>query len=134
MAATEIPAWAGVAVIDKLRLQIERSGQILAERLIRPKTVWGRGIGLMFRRQLAVGTGMWLNPCNGIHMFFMRFAIDAVFLDRRLEVVHIVPELRPWRMVPWVVGAHSVIELPAGRVAEVGLVVGDRLALLLDQT
>ncbi|MGH7882014.1 MAG: hypothetical protein ACREN8_03790 [Candidatus Dormibacteraceae bacterium] len=47
----------------------------------------------------------------------------------RLKVVRIVHEPRPWRMMPWVAGAHSVIELPAGRVAEEGLVVGDRLAL-----
>jgi uncharacterized membrane protein (UPF0127 family) len=70
---------------------------------------------------------MWIDPCNGIHMFFMRFPIDAVFLDRRLRVVRVVHRLRPWRIVPLVVGARSVVELPAGTARAVGLAVGERV-------
>jgi uncharacterized membrane protein (UPF0127 family) len=55
----------------------------------------------------------------------MRFPIDAVFLDRRFAVVRICPGLRPWRIVPWVRRARSVVELPAGTTK--GLSVGDRL-------
>ncbi|TMC86002.1 MAG: DUF192 domain-containing protein [Chloroflexi bacterium] len=59
----------------------ERTGKVLAESLEMPRTMFGRGIGLMFRTALAPGRGMWINPCSSIHMMFMRFAIDAVFLD-----------------------------------------------------
>jgi len=59
----------------------ERSGKVLAEDLETPRTMFGRGLGLMFRRELAPGRGMWIVPCNGIHMMFMNFPIDAVFLD-----------------------------------------------------
>lgn len=103
------------------------TGAALAERLLVPRTVFGRGAGLMLRRALAEGEGMWIDPCNGIHMFFMRFPIDAVFLDRRLRVVRVVHRLRPWRIVPLVVGARSVVELPAGTARAVGLAVGERV-------
>jgi len=59
-------------------------------------------------------------------MAFMRFAIDAVFLDRDDRVVKIAADLRPWRMAGSR-GAKSVIELPAGEAQRRGLKAGDRL-------
>jgi uncharacterized protein len=111
------------------RMVHPRTGRILAERLQVPRTFVGRGLGLMFRRQLPAGEGMWITPCNGIHMFFMRFAIDAVFLDRRLRVVRVRAGLRPWRVVPLVWRAHSVVELPAGTVAGLALERGEPLLI-----
>src|SRR2546430_17054561 len=96
-----------------LRLLHPASGRVLAERLQVPRTFVGRGLGLMFRRGLDDGEGMWITPCNGIHMFGMRFAIDAVFVDRRLQVVRVYRDLRPWRVGPIVVGAPRVVELPS---------------------
>ena len=65
-------------------------------------------------------------------MFFMRFPIDAVFLDADLVVVKVVPDLRPWR-IALARGAKSVVELGAGEAARRGVSVGDRLALV-DET
>lgn len=59
-------------------------------------------------------------------MAFMRFAIDAVFLDRDMRVAKIAADLRPWRLAG-ARGAKSVVELPAGEAARRGLNVGDRL-------
>jgi uncharacterized membrane protein (UPF0127 family) len=112
-----------------LRLLHPRSGQVLAERLLVPRTFVGRGLGLMFKPAIDPGTGLWIVPCNGIHMFFMNFPIDAVFLDREQRVVRICPNLRPWRMVPIVYGAHSVLELPANTVGPLGLVRGEPLSI-----
>lgn len=91
--------------------------------------MFGRGLGLMFRSRLEPGRGMWIKPCNGIHMFGMRFPIDAVFLDRRQRVIRLVPDLAPWRVVPLVLRARSVVELPAGTAARAGLKVGRRLCV-----
>lgn len=102
---------------------------MLAQRLLVPRTFVGRTVGLMFRRELQPGTGMWIVPCSGIHTFFMRFAIDAVFVDRRLRIVRVRPGLRPWRLVPIVFGARSVLELPAGAVAGLRLERGETLAV-----
>lgn len=112
-----------------MRLVQPRTGRVLADRLDVPRTVFGRGWGLMLRRELPAGRAMWISPCKGIHMFGMRFAIDAVFLDRRLRVVRIVQRLRPWRMVPLVLRARSVVELPAGRAAWADLQVGETLTI-----
>ena len=112
-----------------LRLRHPRSGRVMAERLVVPRSFVGRGLGLMFRRALEPGQGMWIAPCNGIHMFFMNFAIDAVFLDRQRQVVRVCRHLKPWRMVPIVFGAHSVLELPADTVADLGLQRGELLAI-----
>ena len=104
------------------------SGRILADSLDRPRTFIGRGIGLMFRRSLPAGRGMLIDPCNGIHMLFMRFAIDAVFLDRRGRVVRAISELRPWRATRFHLGAVQVVELPAGSLARSGTREGDELS------
>lgn len=112
-----------------LRLLHPRTGRVLAERLLVPRTFIGRGVGLMFRRPLQPGAGMWIAPCSGIHTFFMRFAIDAVFVDRRLRIVRVRLGLRPWRLVPLVLGGHSVIELPAGTLAGLRLERGEALAV-----
>jgi uncharacterized membrane protein (UPF0127 family) len=76
--------------------------------------------GLLGRKGLEEGCGLWISPCNSIHMLGMRFAIDAVFLSKNMQIVRIVPELGPWRAVWPVSGAHSVVELPSGWCARSG--------------
>jgi uncharacterized membrane protein (UPF0127 family) len=78
-----------------------------------------------------VATGMWIVPCNGIHMMFMNFAIDAVFLDRDNRVKKVYPRLPAWWGVVWIEwGAHSVLELPAGSTASLGLLAGDEISIV----
>jgi uncharacterized membrane protein (UPF0127 family) len=89
--------------------------------------MWLRLKGLLGRQSLPKEEGLWIVPCNSIHMFFMKFAIDAVFLDRDRRVVRLYHSIRPWRCTPIVCGAHSCLEMAAGRASEVGLQVGDEL-------
>ena len=84
--------------------------------------------GLLGAKSLDAGEGILLRPAGSIHMFFMRFAIDAVFLDRDLRVVGIEPNLKPWRLAARR-GARAVLELRAGEAAARGLEVGDRLVV-----
>lgn len=81
----------------------------------RADTFSARLFGLIPRRSLGAEEGLWLEPCAMIHMCFMRFPIDAVFLDGELKVLRVLREFRPWRFSPWVFGARGVLELPAGR-------------------
>ena len=70
--------------------------------------------GLIGRSSLATGKGMLITKCNCIHTFFMRFPIDATFLDRKGVVVNVVRNIRPWRL--WIWGgwrARSVLETAA---------------------
>ena len=73
--------------------------------------------GLIGRDGLGRGRGMLITKCNCIHTFFMRFPIDATFLDRKGAVVKVVRNIRPWR--PWVWGgwrAASVLETAASEM------------------
>jgi uncharacterized membrane protein (UPF0127 family) len=107
-----------------------RTGKALADQLEVPGTFIGRGIGLMFRHPLEPGHGMWISPCNGIHMMFMNSAIDAVFLDRQERVKKVYPKLPAWWGVVWVEwGAHSVLELPPGSTSDLGLEPGDQITI-----
>ncbi|MEO5939916.1 MAG: DUF192 domain-containing protein, partial [Candidatus Limnocylindrales bacterium] len=110
-------------------------GTVLAAELESADSLWAKFMGLMGRASLAPGGGLWLPASNGIHMMFMRFAIDAVFVgkpdaDGARPVVSIHERLPAWRgLVPLVRGAHGVLELPAGTIAASATVVGDRIAL-----
>jgi uncharacterized protein len=84
--------------------------------------------GLLGRRDLPPGEGILLKPASSVHMAFMRFAIDAVFLDRELRVVKISADLKPWRLAG-ARGSKSVLEIAAGEAARRGLTVGDRLSV-----
>jgi uncharacterized membrane protein (UPF0127 family) len=90
---------------------------------------WRRFIGLMGRRELPAGAGLYLRPCSSIHMFFMRFPIDVAFVDNDLRVVRVYHGLRPWRMSRVVRRAKAAIELPSGALARAGVNVGDLLTL-----
>jgi uncharacterized protein len=94
-----------------------------------------RFMGLMGRRSLAPASGLWLTGTSNIHMFFMRFAIDAIFLDRpaadgtcRAVAVH--ANLRPWIGIVWYArGADGCLELPAGTAEATGTRPGDVVML-----
>src|SRR4051794_23566593 len=104
------------------------AGAVVCERCEIPKSSFGRMRGLLGRSGLEPGSGMLIDSAPSVHMFFMRFPIDVVFLDRDRRVVGVRHGLRPWR----VAGArHAVaaLELPAGAAAVVGLAEGDVLAL-----
>jgi uncharacterized membrane protein (UPF0127 family) len=85
--------------------------------------------GLLGRDTLAPGEGLLIRPASSIHTFFMRFAIDAVFVDRAGTVVKVVSGLRPWRCAA-ARRASAVLELAAGEAAARGVQVGDRLVVL----
>ncbi len=105
------------------------SGVVVAERLRSAHTHWTRLCGLLGTSRLALGDGLWIRPCRQVHMFGMRYAIDVVFLDERLDVVHTIPELAPWAVSARIDAATSVVELPAGTLARVGLAPGARLVI-----
>ena len=102
----------------------------LASTLLIADTFFSSLLGLMGRRCLPDGEGLWINPCQAVHSMWMRFPIDVVFLGDARSVVHLVEGLRPFRITRFVSVARSVIEIPAGTVARTETKVGDRIEII----
>lgn len=110
----------------------QTSGTILCERLQEARGVTGKSRGLLGRDRLEADEGMLfeagrLEPFMWMHMLFMRFAIDIVFLDRDGRVRKINHQLRPWRFSSIVWGARKALELPAGAAMRGRTRIGDQI-------
>jgi len=111
-----------VAIVRK------EDGPLVCQRCVVADSRWSRTKGLLGRASLPEDEGILLRPGSSIHMFFMRFPIDAVFLDGELRVLRVAADLKPWRMASKR-GSKAVLELPAGRCSRVGVREGDRVVL-----
>jgi uncharacterized protein len=103
-------------------------GSLLASRCIVADSPKQRARGLLGRTKLEPGEGLYL-ATSSIHTHFMRFPIDAVFLDGDMNVVRIRHTLKPWRFA-LERRAEAVVELGAGVCERVGLGLGERLTLV----
>jgi uncharacterized membrane protein (UPF0127 family) len=115
-------------------MRLERAdGTVVCETCVLADSALGRMKGLLGRRGLHPGEGLLIRPAGSIHMFFMRFPIDAVFLDRELRVIGIAEGLRPWR-VSGRRGARAVLEIASGQAGARGVHPGQRLLLVEKQS
>ena len=92
-----------------------------------------RRTGLLKHDRLDPGQGLWIVPCESVHSFFMKFAIDLVYLDRDRKVRKVRHRMVPWRLSACLT-AHSILELPAGAVAASGTEKGDQLEMAEEKT
>ncbi len=102
-------------------------GAVLAERAKLASSFTSRFFGLMGRKRIEDGGGLFLTHSASIHSFFMRFRFDAIFVDREGRVTKIVPSMRQWWIAFGGRGAKDVIELPAGTAARTNTRPGDLL-------
>jgi hypothetical protein len=106
----------------------ERTGRVLASAVEVAETSESRRKGLLGRDSLDPSAALIIAPCWSIHTFFMRFVIDAVFVDRSGGVLKIVHNLKPWRIAV-APRAYAVVELNGGAARRSGVEVGDRVVL-----
>lgn len=104
-------------------------GKILGERIQLADRWWSRARGLI-GTTLREGDGLLIRPCRAVHMFGMGYSIDVAFLDAGSRVVATYAELRPGRITRFHRSATAALELPAGKLAETGTGVGDRLTII----
>lgn len=105
----------------------QRTGQIIARRV-----VWAHGWlerlkGLLGTQTLDEQSGMWLKPCRSIHTLGMNYAIDVVFLDRQNKICQLSSQVRPYRACTAPLRTQSALELPAGRIQHLSLQLDDLL-------
>lgn len=106
------------------------SNTIIAHNARLADTVISRMVGLLNRRSLCEGEALVITRCNSIHMFFMRFAIDVVFVGRTNNVVGLIKKIQPFRLSPIFWKAVYAIELPAGTIEDKNILIGDRIQLV----
>jgi uncharacterized membrane protein (UPF0127 family) len=109
-----------------LRVKNVTRDTILAENTVLANTSETRRKGLLKHESLPKGEGLWIAPCEAVHSFWMKFAIDVLYLNKKKKVVKVRHNLVPWRLSACL-RAHSVLELPAGMAQETQTQVGDQL-------
>jgi uncharacterized membrane protein (UPF0127 family) len=102
-------------------------GSTIADKAVKAANFLARGRGLMLAPPLAAGGALVIEPCNSIHMFFMRYPLDIIFLDKHGTVLFMYEGIKPWRLGRVVRGAKSAVELPEGTIAASRTEVGDKL-------
>lgn len=103
--------------------------------IARVKMAWSfkdRCVGLIRRGALDVEEGLLLIPGGSIHTLGMRFPIDVVFLDRGLRILGLLNHMVPWRFALAPVGTRYVLELQAGRIAQIGLAINTSVYACFD--
>ncbi|MEJ7803378.1 MAG: DUF192 domain-containing protein [Candidatus Limnocylindria bacterium] len=114
----------------RVRIENHTRGTTIADKARIARTLRDRTVGLLGTSGLEPASGLLIERAPSIHMFFMRFAIDVIFVDAALHVTRVVEGLRPWRVVWSARGGRDCVELPVGAIASSQTQVGDELALV----
>jgi len=103
-----------------ISIKNKTSNKEIGSKIIHADNMVLRFFGLMGKKKLDNGEGLLLTPCNSIHMMFMRFAIDVIFIDKDNKIIHTIENLKPWRMTKVCFKSQSTLELPLGTIADSG--------------
>ncbi len=103
-------------------------GTVLGDAIDVADTSRKRRVGLLRHEGLGAGEGLWIVPCESVHTFFMKFAIDLVYVDRKKRVRKVRRAVPPWRL-SICFSAHSILELPAGTIERTSTQPGDELSI-----
>src|SRR5580698_746119 len=104
-------------------------GTIVGDSVELADTSLKRMFGLLGRRGLDAGEGLWIKPSSGVHTVGMAFKIDVVGLDRELKVIKLWRCLAPFRVTSVSLKMQSVLELPCGTISQAQLQVGDQVQI-----
>ena len=104
-------------------------GTAVGESIELADTSLKRMFGLLGRRGLDAGEGLWIKPSSGVHTFGMAFKIDVIGLDRDHKVIKLWRCLVPFRVTSVSIKLKSVIELPCGTIKGSQTQIGDQLLI-----
>jgi uncharacterized membrane protein (UPF0127 family) len=83
-----------------------------------------RASGLIFRKQLLTNEVFHIKPCNSVHTFGMKYAIDIVYLDKTGVILKIIKNMQR-RRINWCFKAHSVLEFNSNTSDLLAMQIGD---------
>ena len=106
---------------------VQQKATVIGEKIAVADTSVTRFLGLMGKRSIQPGSGLWITPSSGVHTCWMRMKIDVVALDRGRRVLGVGHSVGPWRISGLSLKTASVLELPAGQCRELDIQPGDVL-------
>ncbi len=92
------------------------TGEIILAELELARTFWKRFVGLMFRKSLPSGFGIWIEPCKSVHTMWMRISIDVHFLDSDNSIIGVSKNVRPWKVALAPENTMSVLEIQSSTI------------------
>ncbi len=107
----------------------KNTSETIIEKVKIANTIKDKTLGLMFKKEMSGYDGLLILNCNAIHTHFMRFNLDAVFLDKENKVVKIIRNIKPWRFTKFYWKANKVLESQAGSITD-SLKEGDELGVV----
>ncbi|MBF0312505.1 MAG: DUF192 domain-containing protein [Oligoflexia bacterium] len=110
------------------------SNETYGTSILTANSFFDRLLGLMFKHEMkmpdgSIFDGLIIEQCNSIHTCFMKFSIDAIFLDNKNRVVKYHKNLKPWRITPIYLKANKVLELKSGTIKD-PIQIGDRIEII----
>ena len=112
-----------------MRILNQTKATVIADNARIADTFLSRSVGLLSRDFLPKTEALVLTRCQSIHMFFMRFCIDAIFVDKRGYVVGVIENLQPFQLSPVFWRASYCVELAQGVILESKTSIGDEIIL-----
>lgn len=113
-----------------MKLINSKNGKIIAEEVEIADNFFTRFKGLLGREGLNNGMALHIIPCTSIHSCFMKFKFDAIFINKKNQIIHLAENMPAWRFSKTCFSARSIIELPAGVIKETDTFVGDFLEFI----
>jgi len=102
---------------------------IISQKTKLANTCLSRIVGLLDRSSLQPEEALLIKPCQSIHMFFMRFSIDVIFVNHKDCVIGLVRNLKPFQVSPLFIKASYCIELPQGHIDLTKTSLGDQIVV-----
>lgn len=84
--------------------------------------------GLMGKKEIKHDEALIIKPCNSIHMFFMKFSIDVIFIDKNDRVCEMIKNIKPWKVSKIIKEAKYVIELKSDKINNHNIEIGDLIS------
>lgn len=109
---------------------IDKDPVVIASKVYLASDFFKRLFGLLAFKPLEETEGLLIKDCRSIHTMWMRYSIDAVFIDKQDRVTAVYKDMAPFRFSPYIRGASSVLELKAGSVDRASISIGDIISFI----
>ena len=108
----------------------DNSTIVIAQEVYLASDLFKRLFGLLAFKPLKESEGLLIKDCRSIHTMWMKYSIDAVFIDKKGKATAVYEDLAPFRFSPYIKDACSVLELKAGSAGRASIKIGDIISFI----